>query len=157
MLEAWRPRAMLALAVVGVGIASYLSWVALDPNKEIACGSFGDCHAVQGSRYAAIAGVPVAVFGLLMYLGLLALTAGRVTRLGGPAVQDALPSLTFALALGGVVYSGYLTYLELAVIYAICVWCVTSATVVSAIFVLTLPDVAARRGTRRSPPRAPDV
>ena len=135
---------MLALASAGTTVASYLSWVALDPDKEVACGLVGDCHAVQGSQYAAIAGVPVAVLGLLMYLGLLALTAGRIARLGGAGVREALPILTFALALGGVVYSGYLTYLELAVIHAICVWCVTSAAIVAALLVLTLPDVTAR-------------
>lgn len=109
----------------------------------MACGVLGDCHAVQSSQYAEIGGVPVAVFGLLMYLGLLLLTAGRVTGLGGQAVQEALPSLTFALALGGAVYSVYFTYLELAVIHAICVWCVTSAAIVTALFVLSLLDVAA--------------
>lgn len=134
---------MVTLALAGTSVAAYLSWVALDPSKEVVCGALGDCHAVQGSQYAAIGGVPVAVLGLLMYLGLLALTAGRVTGLGGPSMQQALPPLTFALALGGVVYSGYLTYLELAVIHAICVWCVTSAAIVTALFVLTLPDVAA--------------
>ena len=150
--EAWRARAMLALALLGTGVALYLSWVALDPNREVACGVVGDCHAVQGSQYAEISGVPVAVFGLLMYLGLLALAAGRVMRLGGPGLREAVPTLTFALALGGVVYSIYLTYLELAVIHAICVWCVTSATIVTALFALTLPDAAAhsRRAAGRT-------
>jgi uncharacterized membrane protein len=144
---------MLALAVIGVAMATYLSWVALDPNKEVVCAGVGDCHTVQNSEYAEIGGVPVAVFGLLMYLGLLALTGARVLGLGGPAVREALPSPTFALALGGVVYSAYLTYLELAVIDAICVWCVTSAAIVSVIFVLALPDIVARSGR----PDAPDV
>lgn len=71
-------------------------------------------------------------------------------RLGDAAVNEALPTLTFALALGGVVYSLYLTYLELAVIHAICIWCVTSAAIVTALFVLTLPDVAARRSRLRA-------
>lgn len=68
-LRDWRPRAMLTLALLGTSVAAYLSWVALDPNKEVACGVLGDCHAVQGSQYAEVAGVPVAVFGLLMYAG----------------------------------------------------------------------------------------
>jgi uncharacterized membrane protein len=138
---------MLVLALAGTGVATYLSWVALDPNKEVACGVLGDCHAVQGSQYADIGSVPVAVFGLLMYLGLLALLTARVSNRGSESVREALATLTFALALGGVVYSAYLTYLELAVIYAICIWCVTSASIVTALFVLAIPD--ARRTRRR--------
>lgn len=72
-----------------------------------------------------------------------------MARPGAP-VPEALATLTFALALGGVVYSGYLTYLELAVIHAICIWCVTSAGTVTLLFLLTLPDVAARTGRPRS-------
>ncbi|MSP22206.1 MAG: hypothetical protein EXR66_04210 [Dehalococcoidia bacterium] len=56
MSAAWRPRAMLLLAVLGTGIATYLSWVALDPTRVVACGALGDCHAVQGSQYARVAG-----------------------------------------------------------------------------------------------------
>ncbi len=141
---------MVVLALLGTAVAVYLSWVALDPGREVACGALGDCHAVQGSQYAKVGGVPVAVFGLLMYLGLLTLTAGRLAGLGGPGVGEALAGPTFALALGGVVYSAYLTYLELAVIHAICVWCVTSAAIVTALFVLTLPDVRAQTGSRRN-------
>lgn len=148
-LEALRPRLMVALALLGTGVATYLSWVALDPNKEVACGVLGDCHAVQGSQYARIAGVPVAVFGLLMYVGLLALTAARLARLGRPGWREVLAGPIFALALGGVMYSAYLTYLKLAVIHAICVWCVTSAAIVTALFALTLPDVRALTGSRR--------
>lgn len=135
---------MLALVVAGTVVAAYLVKVALDPNKVIACGPVGDCHTVQSSRYATVAGVPVAVFGLLMYLGLLGLVVLRVARLGGEAAQQAFGTLTFSLALGGVVYSLYLTYLELVVIHAICIYCVTSAAIITGVFVLAVPDVARR-------------
>ncbi len=135
---------MLLLAVLGTLVAAYLVTVALDPDKEVACGPLGDCHAVQSSRYAEVAGIPVAAFGLAMYLGVLALTAGRVARIGSPELGAAFATLTFSLALGGVVYSAYLTYLELAVIEAICIWCVTSAAIITGVFALSIPDVAAR-------------
>jgi uncharacterized membrane protein len=141
---------MLVLAFAGTAVAAYLSWVALDPNKELACGVVGDCHAVQSSSYAEIDGVPIALFGLLMYLGLLALTAARLVTPAGGRLPEVLVSLTFALALGGMVYSAYLTYLELVVIDALCVWCIASAMIVTALFAMTLPDLAARIGDGQS-------
>lgn len=40
----------------------------------------------------------------------------------------------------GVLYSAYLTYLELFVIHEICPWCVASALVMVALFVLAIVD-----------------
>lgn len=140
---------MLCLALTGAGISGYLVTVALDPNKEVVCGPLGNCHTVQASQYAEVAGVPVAALGLLMYAGLVVLLATRALGVGGFEVQRALATLTFSLSLGGVVYSGYLTYLELAVIEAICIWCVTSAAIITLVLLMTLPD--ARAGRRSSP------
>ena len=148
----WRVLLMTALTLAGTGVATYLVSVALDPNKVIACGSVGDCHTVQASEYAEIAGIPIAAFGLAMYVALLGLLAARFFEVGSAAIQEAVPQLTFALALGGVLYSGYLTYLELAVIHAICVWCVTSAAIITGVFLLAIPDVLCRTGRREPPP-----
>jgi len=148
-----RPRldALLALSLAGVAIAAYLSWVALDPAAEAACSGVGDCQAVQGSEYADVAGIPVAVLGLAMYGALAALCAlrrlgpWRADAAGEPAV---LGVWCFALALAGTAFSAYLTYLELFVIEAICIWCVASALVVTAIALLAAADLA---GVRRAP------
>ncbi|MFN8639318.1 MAG: vitamin K epoxide reductase family protein [Dehalococcoidia bacterium] len=144
--ERWRVWLMLGLVIAGTVVSAYLVKVALDPDKVIACGPVGDCHTVQSSQYAEVAGVPVAAFGLLMYVGLLALVGARVARVGSEATQAAFGTLTFSLALGGVVYSLYLTYLELAVIHAICIYCVTSAAIITVVFVLAIPDAARRSG-----------
>ena len=71
-------------------------------------------------------------------------------RVGAGAVPRQLASVTFAVALSGTLSSGYLTYLELFEIEAICVWCVASAGIVTAIAVLYVPDlrVAAGSGPR---------
>ena len=145
-----RPRldALLALSLLGVAVAAYLSWVALDPNAEAACSGVGDCHAVQGSEYADVAGVPVALLGLGMYGALAALCGLR--RLGpwrsDPAGEPAVLGVwCFALALAGTAFSAYLTYLELFVIEAVCIWCVASALVVTAIALLAAADLARAR------------
>lgn len=140
---------LIALSLLGVAIAGYLSWVALDPDTEAACSGVGDCRAVQDSAYAEVAGIPVALLGFAMYAALAALC--MVRRLGpwrgGQAAEPPVLGVwCFALALSGTAFSAYLTYLELFVIEAICIWCVASAALVTAIALLAAVDL--RRGGR---------
>ena len=121
-----RVNALLALAAAAV--AGYLSWVALDGGRGAACGPAGDCAAVQNSQYAEVAGVPVELPGLGMYVALLLLIG--VSRFGA-AAPPAVVVWAFAPALGGTLHSAYLTYLELFVIEAICPWRVVSAAATS--------------------------
>lgn len=108
----------LVLAVLGIGVAGYLVYVHyadVDPVCNIAHG----CHKVQTSEYAKLAGVPVALLGLIGYvvlLGSLVAPQGEVARM--------VAALT---ALVGFGFSMYLTYRELFTIDAICQWCVLSA------------------------------
>lgn len=142
-----RLNVLLLLAALGTAVAAYLTFVALDTNVEPFCSGVGDCHTVQSSEYATVGPIPVAVLGLGMYLGLLGLIGARRFARGGADPRLAL--LTFALALSGALYSAYLTYLELFVIDAICVWCVISATIVTAIFVCSIPDLGRARAELR--------
>lgn len=144
-LAARRLEALLALAVVGTAIAAYLTRVAFDEEFNAVCGPLGDCHAVQSSQYAEVAGAPVALLGLGMYALLLGLIGARLRWRESPTLPALLGPATFALSFGGAVYSAYLTYLELFVIDAICAWCVASACVVTAIWLLSLPDARAGR------------
>src|SRR5918999_5909918 len=111
------------LAVVGLLISAYLSWVHFIGVAPVCVGESGGCETVQTSSYATIFGVPVAVMGLVGYSGLLfsALLRG-----------EAGVYLAFLVALVGALFSAYLTYLEVFVIHAICEWCVASAVVMVA-------------------------
>jgi uncharacterized membrane protein len=114
--------ALGGLAVVGLLISAYLSWVHL-AGAEPVCGlGGGGCRAVQASRYATILSVPVAALGLAGYAGLLlaALLRGEVGAYLGLLV-----------ALVGTLFSAYLTYLEVFVIGAVCQWCVASAAIMA--------------------------
>ncbi len=145
-LLARRRDLLLALAIAGVVVAGYLSWVALDDEQQVVCSGVGDCQTVQSSEYAEIAGVPIAVLGLGMYLALVALIAARRwwgALRDGEEPPQALAGLTFALAFGGTLYSAYLTWLELFEIEAICVWCVGSAVIVTLLMLLSAPDLRA--------------
>ena len=138
-LPAWtvaqrrRAWAMVGLAALGVVVAGYLTWVHYSGALAL-CSGAGGCEQVQASRYAMVAGVPVALLGLLLYLALLGLSLVRVW-LGARAPEAVLLAL-FGLALAGTLYSAYLTYLELFVIHAVCPWCVTSALTVAALCAL---------------------
>lgn len=122
-------RGLLALvATAGVLISAYLTWTHVWGVPPVCVGGGGGCETVQTSRYSEIAGVPVAALGLLAYAALL---LSAVLR-GESAVF-----LGLFVALVGVLFSAYLTYLELFVIGAVCQWCVASAALMVASLILT--------------------
>ncbi len=123
------------VAGVGLLVALYLTWLKLADATAL-CAGVGDCETVQNSAYSEIAGIPVALLGAGMYAGVLLLLGLR--RRGGPHQAELALSAQLALVTAGVLFSGYLTYVELFVIYAICPWCVVSALLVTALFALTL-------------------
>ncbi len=138
----WRLWLMRLLALAGLGVSGYLTWTHVT-NRAIACGGSQECDIVQQSAYSTVLGIPVALLGVLAYVTLLALLLLR-GRL--PEVWDAyVPLAVFGISLIGVLYSAYLTYLEIFVIYAICRWCASSAVIITVIFLLSLPDL--RSGT----------
>jgi uncharacterized membrane protein len=124
-------RLSLLLGLIGVGIGSYLVWVHYDIDALV-CG-LGDCEVVQTSSYAEVFGIPIAILGLLMYVALVALTLARLLRtaLLVPASMAAL-----AITGAGTLYSAWLTWVEIAVLEAICQWCVASAIVTTLMFIV---------------------
>ena len=124
----------IPLALFGMGVAAYLSyvhWRGVPP----ACGGLGDCETVQTSKYAEVMGTPVAALGLAMYAAIFVLVVASLFLRPALAAWSSLA--VFGIALGGVLYSAYLSYLEVAVIHAICIWCVVSAIIVTAILAVT--------------------
>lgn len=121
--------ASAVLAVVGIGIAAYLTVVHF-ADQPIVCSSIGDCEKVNSSRYAKLAGVPVAVLGLISYVTMLVFILGGLVRRDAMLVAGA-----WGVALASFGFSMYLTYIELNVLNAICVWCVSSATVLTTMLV----------------------
>jgi uncharacterized membrane protein len=124
--------ATLVVGVIGTAIAAYLTYIHYAGIEPI-CAASGGCEKVQSSRYAELAGIPVALLGLIGYLGILV-----TSFLPGDNARFAAA----ALALSGFVFSIYLTYLELFEIDAICQWCVGSAVAMTVLAVLTTLRVA---------------
>ena len=124
------------LCIVGLAVAGYLAYVETT-QVEAVCGPVGDCNTVQQSEYARLFGVlPIGVMGVGGYiLMLLALFVGRLTnnRLAAYASLAILGMTSI-----GVLFSIYLTFLEPFVIGATCVWCLTSAIIMTVLFWLSL-------------------
>jgi uncharacterized membrane protein len=115
-------RAIACLAVLGLAISIYLTWVHY-ADIEPVCTGISDCEKVQTSDYAELAGIPVAVLGIAGYASILVSLWMRV-------------EVTVLLAYVAALFSGYLTWAELFKIDAICQWCVASAVASLAIAVL---------------------
>jgi uncharacterized membrane protein len=121
---------MIALTVIGLGVAGYLTYVHYS-GATVICSTKGNtCAQVQKSQYSELVGVPVALIGLLGYiaiLGSLLLPESERSRF-----------LTACLTLGGFGFSAYLTYRELFTLHKICEWCVSSAVIVTVLMVLAI-------------------
>lgn len=120
---------LTVLTVIGLGVASYLTYVHYAGIKPV-CTAGGSCLKVQTSVYSKLAGVPVALMGLLGYiaiLGSLLLPESENSRL-----------VTMALTLVGFGFSAYLTYRELFSIHAVCEWCASSAVILTVMTCLSV-------------------
>ena len=127
-----------ALALAGIFISLYLTLYKLGIIGELSC-SIGSCETVNTSKYSRFLGLPVAAWGLLFYLDVFALALiGTLPRFED---ERAFSIVLVAEAAVGVLFSAWLTYLELAVIHAICIWCVTSAVIVTIILAVSVADM----------------
>lgn len=133
------------LALVGALVALYLTLFKVGVIGELVC-NIGSCERVNTSRWATFLGLPVAAWGLATYVVLLVLALVSVQR---DALERQIAWVLVALSGWSVLFSAWLTSKELFVIHAICIWCVTSATIMTLIFFASLLELGrARRGDR---------
>lgn len=125
----------IVLAVLGIIDSSYLTWIKLSHNEAQCIRGVGDCFTVNTSPYASFHGIPVAMIGLGGYLLILAVLL--LQSRGGFWEENGKPAV-FGLTLFGTLFSAYLTYLEIAVIRAICPFCVVSAIIMLLLFALSI-------------------
>ncbi|HWX43991.1 MAG TPA: vitamin K epoxide reductase family protein [Solirubrobacteraceae bacterium] len=120
---------MIAIAMVGLGVASYLTYVHY-AGGPILCLKGGGCETVQHSTYSKLVGVPVALIGLIGYIVILA------SLLVPESETTRLSTMTFTVM--GFGFSLYLTARELFSIHAICPWCVSSAVMMTLLVCLAV-------------------
>jgi uncharacterized membrane protein len=125
------------LALAGLFLSGYLTLYKLGYVGQLAC-AVGSCERVQSSRWSTLFGLPIAAWGAALYLTIL------VIALAGTqppyAERRSLASLLAALTGFGVLFSAYLTSLELFVIHGICLYCLASAVIVTAMFGVSVWD-----------------
>jgi uncharacterized membrane protein len=145
---------LIGLTVLGIALTAYLTYVHYAGIKVACVQGHNECEAVQTSVYSHVAGIPVALLGLIGYvviLGSLLVPPSESARLA-----------TLALTVGGFGFSAYLTYREVFSLEKICEWCVSSAILMTILACLSLwrflrgdPDRARARGTSQRSPQEP--
>lgn len=125
------------MIIAGLGLldALYLTFIKLSSSTAAFCKPGGGCDVVNSSPYSEFFGIPIAVMGAAAYIALLTLLLFENWK---PDAKGTVLLLQLGVSLVGVLYSAYLTYLELAVIHAICPYCVGSAIAMTMFFLITV-------------------
>jgi uncharacterized membrane protein len=145
--EANLRRAIAFVAALGIGVATYIAIADSGGGAPTCLAGGHGCQTVAESSYSHIAGVNVAIFGIVGYILLLA---------SAFFVSDYVRLGAFAVALGGFGFSIYLTYLEIFKIEAICQWCVASAVLMTIQFLLNATRLIGYAGTDPRAGAGPD-
>jgi uncharacterized membrane protein len=128
----WPAWAIPLLAILGMGVAFYLSFVEITKTEAI-CGPVGNCNSVQESQYAYLFGIiPIGALGLVGYAAILA--AWIFQQYGPKSWAKFLTLAIWVFAWFGILFTIYLTFLEPFVIGATCAWCITSAVLMTLVF-----------------------
>jgi len=124
----------IVLTIIGLLVSIYMTIYKLTSNDSMCIGS-GDCKTVNASRYAEVYGIPVAVLGVAGYSAILAVLL--LERKPG-FFQENGTLLLFGLSLTGFLFTLYLIFVEVALIKAYCPFCITSQTVMTLIFIISV-------------------
>ena len=133
-MDKWLYRAALALVIVGLLVSIYMTIYKVTSNDSMCLGS-GDCSTVNASRYSEVNGIPVAAIGLLGYVAILGVL---VFENRNSFFRQNGTLLVFGMALTGFIFTIWLIYVELALLKAICPFCVTSQVAMTIIFIISV-------------------
>ena len=125
--------ASIVLAVLGLLDSVYLFWVKYTGAYAL-CGPIGNCESVNSSQYSEIFGIPIALLGAGAYAVMMVLL---LMENRGQVCPEFGPMIVFGMSLIGVLYSIYLTYIEVAILKAICPYCVISAIILVVLLILS--------------------
>jgi uncharacterized membrane protein len=117
----WLSSSSLLLSLVGVAVSTYLTYEHYSGGTTLACpeSSTVNCVKVTTSSYASLFGAPVAVLGLLFFVGMTVLCLPQAWRMPQPW----LPRVRALALAGGAAFVVYLVWAELFRLEAICLWC----------------------------------
>ena len=137
-MDRWLSRISIAFAGLGILVSAYMTVYKLTDNQSMCLGN-GGCSVVNSSIYSEVYGIPVAVIGMAGYGAILA-----TLLLQGQSrfFEDNGVMLVFGLVLAGFVFTLYLIYVELALIHALCPFCITSQVSMTILFILSVTRLA---------------
>lgn len=126
-------RSSILLAFLGLLDSIYLVWVKYTGAYAL-CGPIGNCESVNTSQYSEIFGIPISLLGAGTYAIIIVLL---LLENRGQFWAEFGSMIVFGMSLIGVLYSIYLTYIEIAVLKAICPYCVISAIILVILLLLS--------------------
>jgi uncharacterized membrane protein len=128
--------------IIGLIDSGYLSVTKIISMRLYCTPGLGDCQSVNASVWSYLFGIPVAYLGFLTYLAILLLMIfGKKIKIVAPYQEY----LYFFVTLVGILFSGYLTYIEVAILHTYCQWCVISAVMMTILFVTSVIKLARRQ------------
>ena len=133
-MDKWLYRFSIALGVLGILDSIYMTIFKLTDNASMCLGN-GGCSVVNSSSYAEVSGIPVALIGVGGYLAILVVLLAENHN---KFLQQNATMIIFGLALVGFLFTLYLIYVELALIHALCPFCVTSQITMTILFILSV-------------------
>lgn len=138
LIDKWQLRIIQLFSIAGIVVAFYL-YLFHEGSLISACGTstWFDCGEVSGpgAPYASVGPIPVALIGLVGYIAMyLAIWLDDWI----PLVGDYLPEIMVGMSSLALVFTLWLTGLELFMIGAFCQYCVVSAVFIIIIFALSI-------------------
>ena len=133
-MDKWLYRATLALVVVGLLVSIYMTIYKVTSNDSMCLGS-GDCSTVNASIYSEVNNIPVAAIGILGYLAILGVL---VFENRNSFFRQNGTLMIFGMSLTGFIFTVWLIYVEIALLKAICPFCVTSQVAMTLIFIMAV-------------------
>ena len=133
-MDKWLYRASVSLVILGALVSIYMTIYKFTANDAMCLGS-GDCHTVNASKYSEVNGIPVAVFGIIGYLAIL---AALYFEDSSRFFKQNATLMIFGMSLKGFIFTVWLIYVEIALLKAICPFCVTSQVAMTIIFIIAV-------------------
>ncbi len=131
----WLRIISLLLVAAGLLVSGYLSYTKLTQTAVVCVeGAAFNCDVVSNSIYSRVLGIEIAYLGFLTYLvlGALLLLQNRVAFL-----RDYGIALLFGITLFAFLFSMWLVYAQIALLQALCPWCLAHETIMTALFIIT--------------------
>ena len=124
----------IALSILGLLVSIYMTIYKLTDNEKMCVGS-GGCSVVNNSRYSEVSGIPVAVLGVGGYAAILAVL---LLERRNKFFEQNCSILFFGLSITGFLFTVWLIYVEIALIKALCPFCLTSQVAMTIIFIISV-------------------